>query len=150
MAQDDLSGLKIDKTLKKQPLTGSRKWTAAAVVAVLLVGASVLYALGVLTPSVTVETAAVSQVYPSQGLTVLNASGYVVAQRRAAVASKATAAWLRSWSRKEAVCGKARSSPGSRMKTSSRQRIRPRPAGMLPGRTWIRSGRNRKSQAGLR
>ncbi|PKN36146.1 MAG: efflux RND transporter periplasmic adaptor subunit [Deltaproteobacteria bacterium HGW-Deltaproteobacteria-19] len=90
MAQDDLSGLKIDKTLKKQPLTGSRKWTAAAVVAVLLVGASVLYALGVLTPSVTVETAAVSQVYPSQGLTVLNASGYVVAQRRAAVASKAT------------------------------------------------------------
>jgi len=90
MARDDLSALKIDKTLRKQPLKASRKWTIAAVVAVLLVGASVLYVLGILTPSVTVETAAVSQVYPSQGLTVLNASGYVVAQRKAAVASKAT------------------------------------------------------------
>lgn len=90
MARDDLSALKIDKTRKKQPLKASRKWTIAAVVAVLLIGASILYVLGILTPSVTVETAAVSQVYPSQGLTVLNASGYVVAQRKAAVASKAT------------------------------------------------------------
>jgi RND family efflux transporter MFP subunit len=37
-----------------------------------------------------VETAAVSSVYPSQALTLLNATGYVVAQRKAAVASKAT------------------------------------------------------------
>lgn len=90
MARDDLSALKIDKTRKKQPLKASRKWTIAAGVAVLLIGASILYVLGILTPSITVETAAVSQVYPSQGLTVLNASGYVVAQRKAAVASKAT------------------------------------------------------------
>lgn len=39
---------------------------------------------------VTVETVAVSPVYPSQALTLLNATGYVVAQRKAAVASKAT------------------------------------------------------------
>jgi len=37
-----------------------------------------------------VETAVVSSVYPSQALTLLNATGYVVAQRRASVASKAT------------------------------------------------------------
>lgn len=37
-----------------------------------------------------VETAVVSSIYPSQGLTLLNATGYVVAQRKASVASKAT------------------------------------------------------------
>ena len=38
----------------------------------------------------TVETAAVTAAYPSQAVTLLNATGYVVAQRKAAVASKAT------------------------------------------------------------
>lgn len=37
-----------------------------------------------------VETVLVSNVYPSQALTMLNATGYVVAQRKASVASKAT------------------------------------------------------------
>lgn len=37
-----------------------------------------------------VETAAVSNVYPSQALTLLNATGYVTPQRKASVASKAT------------------------------------------------------------
>lgn len=37
-----------------------------------------------------VETSTVSQAYPSQAHTLLNATGYVVAQRKAAVASKAT------------------------------------------------------------
>ncbi len=40
--------------------------------------------------TVTVETTSVSQVYPAQGFTLLNASGYVVAQRKAAVAAKTT------------------------------------------------------------
>jgi RND family efflux transporter MFP subunit len=39
---------------------------------------------------VVVETAVVYSVYPSQALTLLNATGYVVAQRKASVASKAT------------------------------------------------------------
>lgn len=39
---------------------------------------------------VVVETAVVSSVYPSRALTLLNATGYVVAQRKASVASKAT------------------------------------------------------------
>jgi RND family efflux transporter MFP subunit len=37
-----------------------------------------------------VEVTSVSRVYPSLGFTVLNASGYVVAQRKAAVAAKTT------------------------------------------------------------
>lgn len=39
---------------------------------------------------IAVETAAVSSVYPSQALTLLNATGYVIPQRKASVASKAT------------------------------------------------------------
>jgi RND family efflux transporter MFP subunit len=43
-----------------------------------------------------VETVTVTLAYPSQSFTVLNATGYVVAQRKAAVASKATGrlVWL--------------------------------------------------------
>jgi RND family efflux transporter MFP subunit len=46
--------------------------------------------------TVTVEVATVSLVYPSQTFTILNSSGYVVAQRQAAVASKVTGrlVWL--------------------------------------------------------
>jgi RND family efflux transporter MFP subunit len=40
--------------------------------------------------SVGVDTVVVSRVYPSQTFSLLNASGYVVAQRKAAVSSKAT------------------------------------------------------------
>ena len=40
-------------------------------------------------PCTTVETATVTSVYPSQSYTLLNATGYVVPQRKAAVASKA-------------------------------------------------------------
>lgn len=39
---------------------------------------------------VAIETTAVSSVYPSQALTLLNATGYVIPQRKASVASKAT------------------------------------------------------------
>ena len=37
-----------------------------------------------------VEIATVTTAYPSQAFSLLNATGYVVAQRKAAVASKAT------------------------------------------------------------
>jgi RND family efflux transporter MFP subunit len=40
--------------------------------------------------TVIIETTSVSQVYPTQTFTLLNASGYVVAQRKAAVAAKTT------------------------------------------------------------
>jgi RND family efflux transporter MFP subunit len=49
--------------------------------------AAYVYSLG---RGIVVETTSVSQVYPTQSFTLLNASGYVVAQRKAAVASKTT------------------------------------------------------------
>jgi RND family efflux transporter MFP subunit len=49
-----------------------------------------LYLTGFIAPAETVEVTSVSLMYPSQTFTTLNASGYVVAQRKAAVASKVT------------------------------------------------------------
>jgi RND family efflux transporter MFP subunit len=49
-----------------------------------------LYRKGVLTPATEVRLGAITMVYPSQAITELNASGYVVAQSKAAVASKGT------------------------------------------------------------
>ncbi|MEO8163853.1 MAG: biotin/lipoyl-binding protein, partial [Betaproteobacteria bacterium] len=62
---------------------------------VALVVAAAIY-LRLSTAPVEVETFTVTMAYPSQSFTVLNATGYVVAQRKAAVASKATGrlVWL--------------------------------------------------------
>ena len=56
----------------------------------LAAAAAVLYHQGLLTPAVPVQTAVVQTMYPSQTFTLLNASGYVVADRKSAVASKVT------------------------------------------------------------
>src|SRR4249920_688902 len=61
-------------------------WIVGAVV-VLIAGVAALTGFGT---AQTVETAPVTTAYPSQAMTSLNATGYVVAQRKAAVASKAT------------------------------------------------------------
>lgn len=89
MANEDLGKLKIDKgtPVRSGVRRGKRFWITAACVVALLVA---LFASGVLSPAVTVETGTVTQVYPSQAYTLLNASGYVVAQRKAAVAAKIT------------------------------------------------------------
>src|SRR5512139_1295474 len=90
MAGEDLSKLKIDKS---RVVTGTRKkrkrvYWVLLIVAVLMLG--FLYARGVFTPAIQVQVATVSQIYPSQAFTILNASGYVVAQRKSALASKVT------------------------------------------------------------
>ncbi len=94
MADVDLSKLKIDRVRKGLKTPGPSKryvWVIAGVVAVT---AGVLLFRGLLSPSVKVEVATVSLYYPSQAYTQLNASGYVVAQRKAAVASKITSRLL--------------------------------------------------------
>ena len=90
MATEDLSKLKIDKSLKtSQPILRTRiKYFVIAFVLIAIAG--LLYITGIITPAVSVEVVSVSQIYPSQTFTLLNASGYVVAQRKAAVASKIT------------------------------------------------------------
>jgi RND family efflux transporter MFP subunit len=90
MANEDIAKLKIDKsevTLRPKRRRNLVRWTALAVLLTVVV---ILYFKGVFTPAVEVEVATVSQIYPSQAFTLLNASGYVVAQRKAAVASKIT------------------------------------------------------------
>ena len=89
MSPDELGNLKIDREAARRPRRRFRPLILmlsglAALVCVLLGYA------GLFSPSVEVETATVSLVYPSQSFTLINASGYVVAQRKAAVASKAT------------------------------------------------------------
>ena len=90
MADEDLSKLKIDKSR----LTGQRRprrrsfYVAAAII--LIAVALFSYSKGLFSAATEVSVATVSQVYPSQTFTILNASGYVVAQRKASVASKIT------------------------------------------------------------
>ena len=88
MTNSDLSKLKLDKSgvnfRRKQKIP---RWGLVAIG--IIVALSVAVTL-VVNPAVEVETAVVARVYPSQSFTLLNASGYVVAQRKAAVASKAT------------------------------------------------------------
>jgi RND family efflux transporter MFP subunit len=94
MAADDLSRLKIDKTVKTVQTMRRKRPMLIIGAASLVVLAAALYWMGVFTPAQSVEVATVSQTYPSQSFTLLNASGYVVAQRKAAVASKITAQLL--------------------------------------------------------
>jgi HlyD family secretion protein len=89
MAQEDLSKLTIDKErYSAAPKKGRGRFWLVTGIAILLL-ALVGWKLA-LNRSVEVEVATVSLVYPSQTFSLLNASGYVVAQRKAAVASKAT------------------------------------------------------------
>lgn len=90
MADDDITKLKIDRA--KVPLRRKRNWnkTVIPIIAGIVLLFLILYATGILRPSTVVEVANVSLIYPSQSLTLLNASGYIVPQRKAAVASKIT------------------------------------------------------------
>jgi RND family efflux transporter MFP subunit len=90
LSEQDLSGLKIDKSkITSRPKQRKRLYyiiTIASVIALLII----LAIAGVFSPAIKVDTATVSLVYPSQTFTLLNASGYVVPQRKAAVAAKVT------------------------------------------------------------
>ncbi len=91
MDAQKISGLSISDSEKFSINRRKRRfiWSivlAAAAVAVFFS----LYRAGYLTSASAVRTAAVGWVYPSQVITEFNASGYVVAQRKAAVASKGT------------------------------------------------------------
>ena len=91
MAGEDLSRLRIERdsvaSLKRHRLRRWGKWLAFLLL--LAVGAAGYVQWNARRP-IPVEVAVVTQAYPSQANTQLNATGYVVAQRKAAVASKAT------------------------------------------------------------
>jgi RND family efflux transporter MFP subunit len=90
MADTDISRLKINRAALPAggvPRRRRRTWLIATIVVIAIVIAVVLRGM---TAPVVVEPVTVSMAYPSQSYTLLNATGYVVAQRKAAVASKAT------------------------------------------------------------
>lgn len=86
----DLSMLAIDRSVK---IRGGRRVLAALVWTLgILTLIAILYSIWQWRQNapIVVETAIVSSAFPSQSLTHLNATGYVIAQRKASVASKAT------------------------------------------------------------
>ena len=91
MPGEALSKLKIDKSkILPSPAKNRKKLVYIAAAAALVIIASFLFMSGLLSPSVKVQLASVSEIYPSQTFSLLNASGYVVAQRKSALASKIT------------------------------------------------------------
>ena len=90
MTDRDLSKLKIERGAGAAPVRrrSRRSILAVTVVVALLAGVAGWSALG--NRVLEVELATVTTAYPSQAFSLLNATGYVVAQRKAAVASKAT------------------------------------------------------------
>ncbi len=96
----DISRLKIDRggagALVLRPRGRLRRLMVPALVVIAAAIMSLFAYNRLLRAPVAVETASVTMAYPSQAYTELNATGYVVAQRKAAVASKATGrlVWL--------------------------------------------------------
>jgi len=87
---NDLSKLRIDKQRISQRQGKKKRYLLLSVALLLILLLVILYFKGVLKPAVEVQITAVQRIYPAQTFTLLNASGYVVAQRKAAVASKIT------------------------------------------------------------
>lgn len=97
MANEDLSRLKIDrsdvtKTAGSVGIAGrfKRSRLMLPITGVVALALLATFYFGGTGSAVPVESATVTTAYPSQSFTLLNATGYVVAQRKAAVASKAT------------------------------------------------------------
>jgi HlyD family secretion protein len=92
LATPDISRLKIERGASAElagQRAGRRRWVKRALVLLALaaLGLVLMRALG---GKPSVETATVALAYPAQNYTLLNATGYAVAQRKAAISSKAT------------------------------------------------------------
>jgi HlyD family secretion protein len=85
MTNQDLSRFKLDRN-DPQRAPRPRRWLIAGG-GILIVAVAFFLLRG---GETSVETSTVGSAYPAQGLAQLSATGYVVASRRAAVASKAT------------------------------------------------------------
>jgi RND family efflux transporter MFP subunit len=86
----DLDRLRIQRQEERPPGGSAKVRLVAAGIGVVLLALAVLFLWGPLQPAQEVTVTVVSRRYPAQAYTVLNASGYVVAQRKAAVSSKST------------------------------------------------------------
>jgi multidrug efflux pump subunit AcrA (membrane-fusion protein) len=87
-APPDIAKLRIDRGLAPIRASRRRKWLWLGGVIVVAAAGALWYAAQ--PHPTTVQAATIVTSYPSQQHVVLNATGYVVAQRKAAIASKAT------------------------------------------------------------
>ena len=90
MTENGISRLHIDKIPLQTSSSRRKRYVLVIFLTALFIAAGLLYRNGMLTPATLVQTAGIQKIYPSQTFTILNASGYVVAQRKAAVATKIT------------------------------------------------------------
>lgn len=90
MADADLSRLRIARSGTTNARTRWRRPLVIALLILIALLAALLVYRGIAGAAVEVQQTSVRLVYPYQAVTVLNATGYVVAQRKASVASKAT------------------------------------------------------------
>lgn len=90
MSAQDLSKLHIDRTAKSFGPRRRPRWVKWAVGAAVVAAIAAFMAWRGANAPVTVDVATVTTAFPSQGFTLLNATGRVVAQRKAAVSTKAT------------------------------------------------------------
>ena len=86
-APTDLTKLTIDRGMAPVRRSRRRRWLWLAAIAVIAAAGAGWYMLQ--PHPVAVQTTPVVTTYPAQQYVVLNATGYVVAQRKAAIASKA-------------------------------------------------------------
>ncbi|MCM2329406.1 MAG: efflux RND transporter periplasmic adaptor subunit [Lysobacter sp.] len=90
MTAQDLSRLQIDRSAKSFAPRKRARWIKWAIGAGLVAAALAFAAFRSATAPVTVDVATVTSAFPSQAFTVLNATGRVVAWRKAAISTKAT------------------------------------------------------------
>jgi RND family efflux transporter, MFP subunit len=92
LTAEDLARLRIDRGAKRGAYHPPKRWGRRLLLSSVLIAVTIGYLVkGVLLKSgFEVEVSTVSTAYPSQALTLFNASGYVVPQRKADIASKAT------------------------------------------------------------
>lgn len=90
MGAEDLSKLRIDKKAFAARSRTQSRYILLTLGLIAVAAGWAMYRTGLLRPALEVQVATVQTIFPSQMFTLLNASGYVVADRKAAVASKIT------------------------------------------------------------
>lgn len=90
--QVDLSNLRINRQNATGPMNTGKYFKAALwiVLPIAIIGAAIWVGFALMAPLIEVKTAIATQITQNQAQAVLSATGYVVAARKAEVASKAT------------------------------------------------------------
>src|SRR6202171_577682 len=88
VSSEELSKLRIDRSIAPVRTRRRRKWLWLGAILLLAIAGGGWFASQ--PRSITVQTTPIVTTYPSQQFVLLNSTGYVVAQRKAAISSKAT------------------------------------------------------------